>query len=53
MGTHLIVLSESYPINTNLIGLKWFSKIIKASLDASDVKSFNPLYHGLMHHHYM
>ena len=27
MGTHLRVLSESYPMNTNMIGFRWFSKI--------------------------
>ena len=26
MGTHLIVLSESYPMNTNIIGFRWFPK---------------------------
>ena len=26
MGTHLRVLSKSYPMNTNMIGLRWFSK---------------------------
>ena len=25
MGTHLTVLSESYPMNTNMTGLRWFS----------------------------
>ena len=28
MGTHLRVLSESYPINTNTTGFRWFSKIV-------------------------
>ena len=27
MGTHLTVLSENYPINTNMTGFRWFSKI--------------------------
>ena len=27
MGTHLRVLSENCPINTNMTGLRWFSKI--------------------------
>ena len=27
MGTHLRVLSESYPMNTNMTGFRWFSKI--------------------------
>ena len=26
MGTHLRVLGESYPMNTNTTGFKWFSK---------------------------
>ena len=28
MGTHLKVLGKSYPMNTNLIGFRWFSKIV-------------------------
>ena len=27
MGTHLKVLSESFPMNTNVTGFRWFSKI--------------------------
>ena len=27
MGTHELVLSESYPMNTNITGFIWFSKI--------------------------
>ena len=27
MGTHLRELSESYPMNTDMIGFGWFSKI--------------------------
>ena len=27
MGTHLRALSESFPMNTNIIGFGWFSKI--------------------------
>ena len=30
MGTHLRVLSESYPINNNLTGFRWISKTFKA-----------------------
>ena len=26
MGTHLRVLSESYPMTTNMTGFRWFSK---------------------------
>ena len=28
MGTHLRVLAESYPMNTNMTGFRWFSKNI-------------------------
>ena len=27
MGTHLRVLSKSYPMNTNMTGFRWLSKI--------------------------
>ena len=27
MGTHLIALRESYPMNTNMTGFRWFSRI--------------------------
>ena len=27
MGTHLGVLSKSYPMNTSMTGMRWFSKI--------------------------
>ena len=27
MGTHFRVLSESFPMNTNMTGFRWFSKI--------------------------
>ena len=27
-GTHLRVLSEIYPMNTNMTGFRWFSKTI-------------------------
>ena len=27
MATHLRVLSKIYPMNTNMVGFKWFSKI--------------------------
>ena len=29
MGTHLRVLSESFPMNTNMTGFRWFSKIFQ------------------------
>ena len=39
MGTHLRVLSESYPMNTNMTGLQWFSKIFASfcGLDESSL----------------
>ena len=27
MGTHLSVFNKSYPMNTNMTGFRWFSKI--------------------------
>ena len=27
MGTHLRVLNKSYPMNTNMAGFRWFSKL--------------------------
>ena len=30
MGTHLKALSESYPMNTNMIGFKCFSKFFES-----------------------
>ena len=27
MGTHLRVLGEKFPMNTNMTGFRWFSKI--------------------------
>ena len=42
MGTHLIVLGKSYPMNTNMIGFRWFSKIFgslhKSNLSIGRVK---------------
>ena len=37
MGTHLTVLSESFPLNTNMTGFRWFSKNLatKCALDES------------------
>ena len=29
MGTHLRVLSKSYPMKTNMTGLRWFSKPLR------------------------
>ena len=29
MGTHLTVLSESFPINTNMTEFRWFSKTLR------------------------
>ena len=33
MGTHLRVLSESYPMNTNITGFRFISKNLKANSD--------------------
>ena len=48
MGTHLRVLSESYPMNTNMTGLRCFSKIFvvllcldKNSLSIGRVRDHN------------
>ena len=45
MGTHLRVLSESYPINTNMTGFGWFSKIFafECSLSIGRVKVISTL----------
>ena len=32
MGTHLRVLSESYPMNADMIGYRWLSKIFAFSV---------------------
>ena len=40
MGTHLRVLSESYPINTNMTKFRWFLKIF-LSLGAFDESSLS------------
>ena len=32
MGNHLRVLSESFLMNTNITGFRWFSKILKVAL---------------------
>ena len=38
MGTHLRVLNESYPMNTNMTGLRWFSKTLHpCTLDESSL----------------
>ena len=29
MGTHMRVLSERYPMNTNMTGFRWFSKSLR------------------------
>ena len=40
MGTHMKVLSESFPMNTNMTGFRCFSKIF-ASLHALDKSSLS------------
>ena len=40
MGTHMRVLSESFSMNTNMIGIRWFLKkrlILNCSLDESNL----------------
>ena len=39
MGTHLRVLSESYRMNTNMAGFKWFSKKLSTLTSALDKSS--------------
>ena len=36
MGTHLRVLSESYPMNINITAFRWFSKIVVPCASASE-----------------
>ena len=42
IGTHLRVLSESYPMDTNMTGFRWFSKIF-ASLYIESIEKVNVL----------
>ena len=46
MGTHLRVLSESYPMNTHMTWFRWFSEIFafldKSSLSIGRVKTNDP-----------
>ena len=35
MGTHIRVLSESYPMNTNMTGFRWFSKIFVSKVGST------------------
>ena len=52
VSTHLTVLGESFPINTNIRGFRWFSKILShCSLDESSlsigwVKKDGPKFSG-------
>ena len=39
MGTHLRVLSESYPMNTNMTGFRWFTKKLRSCVLWSNVAS--------------
>ena len=47
MGTQLRILRESYSMNTNMAGLRWFSNI-SASLYKSSLSigRVNPFIHG-------
>ena len=54
MGTHLRVLDESYPVNTNMTGLRGFSKVFaflclgRNSLSIGRVKHTEMLKHATM-----
>ena len=39
MGTHLRVLIESFPMNTNMTGFGWFSKVFAFFLPWTKVAS--------------
>ena len=39
MGIHLKVLVESYPMNTNMTGFRWFSKLFTFFLQWTKVAS--------------
>ena len=39
MGTHIRVLGESFPMNTNMTGFRWFSKIYPSNAEATFVQS--------------
>ena len=44
MGTHLRLLSENYPMNTNMTGFQWFSKVcvlVRWTKLASALEGFN------------
>ena len=44
MGTHLRVLSESYPMDTNMTGFRWFPNILRScALDDSIVSALEGL----------
>ena len=54
MGTHLIVLSESFPMNNNMTGFSWFSlhpcALDKSSLSFGRVKV---IVNGLLHYYHI
>ena len=39
MGTHMRVLSVSYPVNTNITGFIWFSKMFASNVLWTNVAS--------------
>ena len=41
MGTHMRALSERYPMNTNMTGFRWLSKIFASFLTALDERSLS------------
>ena len=51
MGTHVRVLSESYPVNANMTGLIWFSKkrvLLLWMKVASALEGLTNFYNSLM-----
>ena len=48
MGTHQRVLSESCPMNTNMTGLRWFSKICILVLRTKVASALEGLTHSLL-----
>ena len=56
VGTHLGVLIENYPINTNMTGFRWFSKIVHpCALEESShsIERVNQLFKELHFYDYL
>ena len=41
MGTHLMELSESFPMNTNMTGFRWFSRIFASLCELDESRLSN------------